>query len=188
MKTGHALRGAFKAVCNFNQSIYDWYDRQSFKLYYLMMCQDTDEIAHVLPLSDSMAERTAHVLQASRSSLFTTAATQAAAGDHAKPGYGNVWAGFMTHADKSLRPAMDIALRTGINTPLRVVILGAVSLLLFDYLAGGHLRDSVTQMIASVNTESGKAKALPVHERAGEYHEKPAPKDWTMLYARPSVF
>lgn len=177
--TGHALSGAFKAVCALNHSINDWYDEQSFKLYYYLMCYDPSTIIQAAPLSQSLSRHVVEGVHAARSSLMNNSMTQAATGYQAKPSYGNVWSGCLYHAQNSLRPAIDMALRNGINGPLRIAMLGIAAVMMMDYMYGGHLRDTAAQIMNNLT---------------GEVVHKDTPGDQSKvktgsnpLYAQPSV-
>ncbi len=193
--SGNALRGAFNAVRAFNQSIHNWYDEKSFKLYYAMMCADPSAVTAYLPVSDTISGQINNGLNAARYSFLNSSTTQAAAGDHAKPSYGNVWAGFMVQMQNGLRPALETTMRTGLGGPLRLAVLGLAAVIMVDALSGGHLRDTAAQVMNSLsgdithtqgNKNGDDIKTVPADDWKRTPQERGAAL--TLLYGRPSVF
>ncbi len=192
---GNALRGAFNAVRTLNRSIHDWYDEASFGLYYAAMCADTAAVSAYLPVNDAIAGQINQGLNAARYSFLNSSTTQAAAGDHAKPSYGTVWAGFMAQMQNGLRPALETAMRTGLGAPLRLAVLGLAAIIVMDALSGGHLRDAAAQVM---NSLSGDIAHAQDNKNGDDMQSVPA-DDWkktlpergaalTLFYGRPSVF
>lgn len=174
----HSLGSLFSSASN-------WWDEKSFRLYYYLFLYDPTNTLHAMPVEQQTLNRITVGMNTFRSNFLNSTTTRIAAGDEAKPAYGDVWAGFLTHLQNGLRPAIDIALRTGFGAPARLALLAIAGICLCDYLYGGHMRDAVTHLIAGINSESGKINNPVAQETLTAPDFRP---EIFRLYARPSVF
>ncbi len=173
MSVSRFLSGAFASVTHLTHSLDNWWSERTFWLYYYGMSQDPRDLLNSLPLSQPMLDRVCGGIETWRGNMLMTSTASAASGYQARPSYGNILTGF----SNSLKPALDIALRTGINTPVRFALIGLATLLICDYLSGGHLRDAAAQLANSLTPES----------HAQDNREAEDEKNARRFYAPPSI-
>lgn len=157
--SGHAPSGALASAFAIPTIIHNWYQEQTFWLYYYGLSYSPKEALKALPLnlSPTFIDQVSGGLDAARMGLIDKTATRIASGEETKPSFGNALKGFLTYSQVNLRPVIDIAMRTGLSSPLRLAAVGMAILLVGDALSGGHIRDAIVQTIAGVNSESGRA-------------------------------
>lgn len=163
MTIASSLGGMFAAAS-------DWWSEKTFWLYYYGFSQDPKDILNSLPVSAEMIEKLSAGIERSRANLLASTAARVAGGENARPSASDMAGKLLIQA----RPALDIALRTGLNSPLRLVLFGAIAILACDTLYGGHLRETIAGFMASFNSESGKANQTP----PALHDEAPAPQSY----------
>lgn len=185
--TGHALAGALKGAFALPHTIHNWYQEKTFWLYYYSLSYDPEALLNTLPVSPAIADRLSTGIDGARNSFISSTATRIAAGDEAKPTFGNVWTGFMAHMQNGLRPMLETALRTNLSGPLRFALLAMTAVLLVDAFYGGP----ITQAVATFNSESGRTAEVKHAIAPKKPRKTKTPKpdfrpDAFKLYGQPS--
>lgn len=183
--TEHAPTGALARAFAFPHLIHNWYQEQTFWLYYYGLSYDPKEALQALPLSPAFADKIAGGLTGARHNFIDNLATRVAAGDEGKPTFSDAFKGFLAFSQTNLRPVIDIAMRTGLGSPLRMAAIGMAILLVGDAFTGGHIRDGIVQTIASFNTGSGRT-AHAVTDKDTIVAKADYRPEVFRLYAKPS--
>jgi hypothetical protein len=185
--SGYALRGAFENVCAFPHAIHNWWQEKTFWLYYYSFSQDPRHLLGTLPVSPALIDKMCLGIDTARNNLINNTATRIAAGEQAKPTFGNAWTGLMAHMQSGLRPALDIAMRTGLSGPMKLAVLGLTAVMIADAYYGGP----ITQALATFNSESGRSSEIKTALAPKKTRQKKMPKkdyrpEVFRLYAQPS--
>lgn len=128
-----ALRNAFSLATSMARAGHEWWHQAAFQIYYYGFSHDIKDLLKSLPVSEETIDKISDVLDQFRLNFLSSSAAKYAGGDHAPRPLGGVLTYYALQAQQLMKSSMDIAIRTGLKSPLMMAGIGGLALLAFGY-------------------------------------------------------